>query len=121
MVAMTPMFIRTLITSLALTAILFASSETVTVSPIPTSRTTGAVGISNACRSEERRVGKECRSLCDWSSDVCSSDLFIGLDGHLVRKLGDSDGLTDTHFANDRCGRHFERVQIGRASCRERV
>src|SRR5215211_7031735 len=25
--------------------------------------------------SEERRVGKECRSLCDWSSDVCSSDL----------------------------------------------
>src|SRR5579875_2478999 len=27
-------------------------------------------------RSEERRVGKECRSLCDWSSDVCSSDLW---------------------------------------------
>src|ERR1044072_902251 len=26
-------------------------------------------------RSEERRVGKECRSQCDWSSDVCSSDL----------------------------------------------
>src|SRR5438874_2670836 len=29
-------------------------------------------------RSEERRVGKECRytrSLRDWSSDVCSSDL----------------------------------------------
>src|SRR5947207_2987400 len=26
-------------------------------------------------RSEERRVGKGCRSLCDWSSDVCSSDL----------------------------------------------
>src|SRR5438034_12493 len=26
-------------------------------------------------RSEERRVGKERRSLCDWSSDVCSSDL----------------------------------------------
>ena len=45
------------------------------------------------CRSEERRVGKECRSrwspypfkqktayemnLCDWSSDVCSSDLIF--------------------------------------------
>src|SRR5476649_2383146 len=29
-------------------------------------------------RSEERRVGKECRSLCDWSSDVCSSDLSCG-------------------------------------------
>src|SRR5882672_3984655 len=31
--------------------------------------------ISISGRSEERRVGKECRSLCDWSSDVCSSDL----------------------------------------------
>src|SRR5579875_3644282 len=30
---------------------------------------------TTAARSEERRVGKECRSLCDWSSDVCSSDL----------------------------------------------
>src|ERR1044072_1884082 len=29
-----------------------------------------------ACtRSEERRGGKEWRSRCDWSSDVCSSDL----------------------------------------------
>src|SRR5882672_4793132 len=28
-----------------------------------------------SARSEERRVGKEGRSLCDWSSDVCSSDL----------------------------------------------
>src|SRR5438034_916531 len=37
-------------------------------------------------RSEERRVGEECRdrcgrrhtrSLCDWSSDVCSSDLAV--------------------------------------------
>src|SRR4029453_7336253 len=27
-------------------------------------------------RSEERRVGKECRSRWDWSSDVCSSDLL---------------------------------------------
>src|SRR5947207_511343 len=34
-------------------------------------------GITEAkrSRSEERRVGKEGRSLCDWSSDVCSSDL----------------------------------------------
>src|SRR6476646_1930355 len=32
-------------------------------------------GLSHAIRSEERRVGKECRSRCDWSSDVCSSDL----------------------------------------------
>src|ERR1035437_7465793 len=28
-------------------------------------------------RSEERRVRKECRSRCSWSSDVCSSDLCI--------------------------------------------
>src|SRR5882672_3027071 len=34
-----------------------------------------------ATRSEERRVGKECRSLCDWSSDVCSSDLECELPG----------------------------------------
>src|SRR5438445_170997 len=27
-------------------------------------------------RSEERRVGKECRYWRDWSSDVCSSDLI---------------------------------------------
>src|SRR5947209_8622042 len=27
-------------------------------------------------RSEERRVGKECRYWRDWSSDVCSSDLW---------------------------------------------
>src|SRR5215211_3127462 len=32
---------------------------------------------SASSRSEERRVGKECRSLCDWSSDVCSSDLEL--------------------------------------------
>src|SRR6202049_2618427 len=27
-------------------------------------------------RSEERRVGEACRYQCDWSSDVCSSDLL---------------------------------------------
>src|SRR5947207_1149373 len=34
-------------------------------------------------RSEERRVGKEWRSLCDWSSDVCSSDLLFDKVFHL--------------------------------------
>src|SRR5476649_940927 len=34
-------------------------------------------------RSEERRVGKECRSRCDWSSDVCSSDLDSAVSGKL--------------------------------------
>src|SRR5579875_833678 len=47
--------------------------------PRRTPRKTPAVrnilGGSLFTRSEERRVGKECRSLCDWSSDVCSSDL----------------------------------------------
>src|SRR5476649_1245760 len=32
-------------------------------------------GMGYSARSEERRVGKECRSRCGWSSDVCSSDL----------------------------------------------
>src|SRR5476649_1536678 len=32
-------------------------------------------------RSEERRVGKECRSRCDWSSDVCSPICKAGIDG----------------------------------------
>src|SRR5579875_3079933 len=36
-------------------------------------------------RSEERRVGKECRSLCDWSSDVCSSDLTGATTGPRAR------------------------------------
>src|SRR5476649_1514654 len=35
----------------------------------------GDRAFASRLRSEERRVGKECRSLCDWSSDVCSSDL----------------------------------------------
>src|SRR5947207_970740 len=36
-----------------------------------------ALARAKKTRSEERRVGKECRSLCDWSSDVCSSDLDV--------------------------------------------
>src|SRR5438034_47136 len=55
-------------------------------------------------RSEERRVGKECRnqrstqhssrrrhtsSLCDWSSDVCSSDLDIRI--HMRRLQEEKD------------------------------
>src|SRR5882672_11157101 len=39
----------------------------------------GCVEVRSRERSEERRVGKECRSLCDWSSDVCSSDLVHGI------------------------------------------
>src|SRR5882672_6041376 len=53
-------------------------------------------------RSEERRVGKECRSRCDWSSDVCSSDL-IGLSG----ALGELGG-------------HDARHHVGRSAWRKR-
>src|SRR5882672_2729711 len=41
-------------------------------------RSTASAVTAERSRSEERRVGKECRSLCDWSSDVCSSDLNYG-------------------------------------------
>src|SRR5476649_924627 len=72
-------------------------------------------------RSEERRVGKECRSRCDWSSDVCSSDLddavgtqkfgaFVELhieQGPLLEAENKTIGVVDR--------------EIGRASCRERV
>src|ERR1035437_4588817 len=34
-------------------------------------------------RSEERRVGEECRYWRDWSSDVCSSDLSCS-EGRLI-------------------------------------
>src|SRR5882672_7355796 len=79
-------------------------------------------------RSEERRVGKECRSLCDWSSDVCSSDLQDGRGGY-----GDGAGLvgdaaqrrTRSDYAALPAGFAkliaevdvvlFERVMVGRA------
>src|SRR5476649_220925 len=42
-------------------------------------------------RSEERRVGKECRSLCDWSSDVCSSYLDLCSNRGLNTNQGGSE------------------------------
>src|SRR5476649_2341785 len=72
-------------------------------------------------RSEERRVGKECRSLCDWSSDVCSSDL----DGDRKHQQQSApDGLEPEQLGEqDVAGHHDGKgpPQIGRASCRERV
>src|SRR5260221_142696 len=58
-------------------------------------------------RSEERRVGKECRSLCDWSSDVCSSDLplLISLNG-IENALTKSPFLFTIEYMN---GRWFRR------------
>src|SRR5215204_6494238 len=72
-------------------------------------------------RSEERRVGKECRSLCDWSSDVCSSDLI----GHVVIFLPYAILVLAPRI--ERIDERLEEAardlgaKIGRASCRERV
>src|SRR5476649_1498895 len=72
-------------------------------------------------RSEERRVGKECRSRCDWSSDVCSSDLML-----TVRRQPDewrqgfSAGASD-YVYKPLNGQDLVEREIGRASCRERV
>src|SRR5215204_751247 len=89
------------------------------ISPVGRSRFSFPSG--RRTRSEERRVGKECRSRCDWSSDVCSSDLER-------RRLGGVQdpqaGCLDLYLA----GRQVEVFvplrapdEIGRASCRERV
>src|SRR5476649_521167 len=72
-------------------------------------------------RSEERRVGKECRSRCDWSSDVCSSDLDAHRRGPTpppgIPRRGGRTPLRRSGGA-----RHpLLRGEIGRASCRERV
>src|SRR5215204_2037975 len=72
-------------------------------------------------RSEERRVGKECRSLCDWSSDVCSSDLAV------TAAVGNSDYVGAAGAELVQLGVKLHALQpagdgeIGRASCRERV
>src|SRR5476649_2892827 len=72
-------------------------------------------------RSEERRVGKECRSLCDWSSDVCSSDL--GMLGEIIPVT--PRGSPGTKKGEGRKvyvpGALYDDIEIGRASCRERV
>src|SRR5476649_1910491 len=75
----------------------------------------------NSSRSEERRVGKECRSLCDWSSDVCSSDLEHHGDRLKHRPLREHDGENQAEHHEREIFRRAEQQQIGRASCRERV
>src|SRR5476649_804684 len=61
----------------------------------------GSLGGRAINRSEERRVGKECRSLCDWSSDVCSSDLVedVREDADLVHTTGATSGENDRRSA----------------------
>src|SRR5476649_1797171 len=64
------------------------------------------------CRSEERRVGKECRSLCDWSSDVCSSDLaFQSVADTLTALDQDAEGLKAAGAAADAAKRTLDLSQ----------
>src|ERR1044072_4012902 len=71
-------------------------------------------------RSEERRAGKEGIYQCDWSSDVCSSDL---LGRHVGRGAERHASLGHATAAGVLEGERDAEVgdkEIGRASCRER-
>src|SRR5882672_5853157 len=72
-------------------------------------------------RSEERRVGKECRSRCDWSSDVCSSDLRALRLGAYARAREDRAPALRAAPRRPAAAQRADPGQIGRASCRERV
>src|SRR5438477_7579044 len=62
---------------------------------------------------------------CDWSSDVCSSDLGphrrLGGVSDLFLQLGDAGLRLMQAEVLDQHGLHQVIGQIGRASCRERV
>src|SRR5579875_3929033 len=64
-------------------------------------------------RSEERRVGKECRSRCDWSSDVCSSDLNAAT--HWDR------GGADDALIHDAEAAHYQAVRIAKSATTDAV
>ena len=81
-VAMTPMLSIVFMTSLDLTAMRWASSATVMVSPIATSRCTGSVGSSKPClrsvptlAARRRGSGRDRPFLCraDSPPAMCSS------------------------------------------------
>src|SRR5476649_397217 len=72
-------------------------------------------------RSEERRVGKECRSRCDWSSDVCSSDLKRDRDRYPEERQVECLVGADNRGGDRPRGPRALQQEIGRASCRERV
>src|SRR3546814_2269537 len=64
--------------------------------------------------------------ISDWSSDVCSSDLFDGYEGERFEVLGEQPAQRGAVLVeNQIVGSDGEPVainyQIGRASCRERV
>src|ERR1035437_3367416 len=72
-------------------------------------------------RSEERRVGKECRYWRDWSSDVCSSDLLPPGDQLAEQGLGAVFVADEVIVHNENHVLPAPEPEIGRASCRERV
>src|SRR5215218_5851922 len=72
-------------------------------------------------KSEERRVGKECRSLCDWSSDVCSSDLDAGPLEHGEPTAPEGRHQDAFEWSSRSSLFNTRDSEIGRASCRERV
>src|SRR5215211_6366825 len=80
-----------------------------------------ALGQAQVNRSEERRVGKECRSLCDWSSDVCSTDLRTRQTRRAEAEAADHGRPGQPRAAGWSGTRTGAGEQIGRASCRERV
>src|SRR3546814_9441455 len=57
--------------------------------------------------------------ISDWSSDVCSSDLFARAELGQILALGGEHA----HFIDQMhtAGGHHQYLEIGRASCRERV
>src|SRR5690242_21535096 len=74
------------------------------------------------------------RLTCDWSSDVCSSDLAESRWHHFPQRHSAleyhrrREGLSPAHpqrardaFAATRFVRSLPEIEIGRASCRERV
>ena len=88
-------------------------------------------GLSVCCECEEVRGDglrlcfffssrrRHTRSLCDWSSDVCSSDLLNLLcQVRFNCSIGCGHRLVDISYGGYR---HSKEHQIGRASCRERV
>src|SRR4051812_50149281 len=61
------------------------------------------------------------RLTCDWSSDVCSSDLHgVGRLLDLLHQLA-AAGRGEQHHGEAAGGQRATLVEIGRASCRERV
>src|ERR1044072_5969673 len=72
-------------------------------------------------RSEERRVGKEWIYQCDWSSDVCSSDLIDLIDDVADFLLGE-EAVDDVEGDLVALGQALaDQHEIGRAAGRERV